>query len=58
MATVSETAAVSGNSQSQVYLMIQRGDLPAHREGRSVRVPWSVLRLRYLQPVDAMQASQ
>ncbi|MEJ7593023.1 MAG: helix-turn-helix domain-containing protein [Planctomycetaceae bacterium] len=46
-ATIAETAAASGLSGSKIYLMINRGELPAQRHGRSVRVPWQAVRERF-----------
>jgi excisionase family DNA binding protein len=44
LATVAEVVAATGLSRSQVYAMIHRGDLATKRFGRSVRVPWQLLR--------------
>ena len=44
LASVAEVVAASGLSRSQIYNMIQRGELRTKRFGRSVRVPWQLLR--------------
>jgi excisionase family DNA binding protein len=44
LASVAEVVAATGLSRSQIYAMIQRGDLATKRFGRSVRVPWHLLR--------------
>jgi excisionase family DNA binding protein len=44
LASVAEVVAATGLSRSQIYAMIQRGDLATKRFGRSVRVPWQLLR--------------
>lgn len=44
LATISEVVAASSLSKSQVYAMIQRGELQAKRFGRACRVPWSAVR--------------
>ncbi|MFF3227217.1 helix-turn-helix domain-containing protein [Nocardia suismassiliense] len=37
--TIAEVAAVMGVSKMDVYSSVHKGDLPAIREGRSLRVP-------------------
>lgn len=49
-ARVCEVAMAAGIAQSSVYLMIARGELPTQRFGRAIRVPWSVVRERFLTP--------
>lgn len=44
LASVAEVVAATSLSRSQIYNMIQRGDLRTKRFGRSVRVPWQLLR--------------
>ena len=44
LASVAEVMAATGLSRSQIYAMIHRGDLATKRFGRSVRVPWRLLR--------------
>jgi excisionase family DNA binding protein len=44
LATVDEAAAAMALSRSQIYAMIQRGELQAKRFGRACRVPWSAVR--------------
>lgn len=39
MFRVAEVAALLGLSRSEVYRLIERGEIPAVRFGRSVRVP-------------------
>lgn len=53
-AKVSEAAVAGALSESKVYLMISRGELPTQRFGRSVRIPWSVVRERLLNPSAGM----
>ncbi len=44
LATINEVVAASSLSRSQIYAMIQRGELQAKRFGRACRVPWSAVR--------------
>lgn len=44
LATVEEAAAAMALSRSQIYAMIQRGELQAKRFGRACRIPWSAIR--------------
>ena len=44
LASVNEVVAATGLSRSQIYAMIQRGEIATKRFGRSVRVPWQLLR--------------
>ena len=44
LAKPSEAGAVLSLSRSQVYAMIQRGELQAKRFGRACRIPWSAIR--------------
>jgi len=44
LASVAEVVSTTGLSRSKVYQMIKDGTLPVKTFGRSVRVPWSVVR--------------
>ncbi len=53
LATVQEVATVSRLSLSKIYLMIASGEMESRRVGRSLRVPWSVVRSMFLdEPVQ------
>lgn len=44
LATVDKAAAFLDLSKSQVYAMIQRGEISVKRFGRACRIPWEALR--------------
>ena len=44
LASVAEVVTATGLSRSQIYNMINRGEILTKRFGRSVRIPWQVLR--------------
>lgn len=44
LATIREVIAATGIKKSKLYSMIGAGDLEAKHFGRSVRIPWRVVR--------------
>ena len=48
LASVREVASASSLSVGQIYAMINAGQLPSKRFGRSVRVPWAAVRKSFL----------
>ncbi len=44
LARIGEAAAWLGMAKPSVYALIQRGQIPAKRFGRAVRIPWQWLR--------------
>ena len=46
LATITEAVAVSSLSRSQLYQMVNDGQLEVRRFGRAVRIPWSEIRAK------------
>jgi excisionase family DNA binding protein len=44
LAKIGEAAAWLGMAKPSVYALVSRGEIPAKRFGRSVRIPWAWLR--------------
>lgn len=48
LAKIQEVVLASGLSRSKIYAMLGTGELPSVRFGKSRRVPWPVVRERFL----------
>jgi len=48
LATVAEVVTATGLSRSKIYDLINAGELQVKRFGRSVRVPWPIVRHVFL----------
>jgi excisionase family DNA binding protein len=44
LATADEAAVALGISRSQIYSMMNTGELPSRRFGRARRIPWAIIR--------------
>jgi excisionase family DNA binding protein len=58
LATVQEVASVSGLAPSTIYQMIASGELESRRFGRSLRVPWSLVRSMFLDEPQQLDEPQ
>jgi excisionase family DNA binding protein len=56
LARIGEAAAWLGMAKPSVYALIQRGEIPCKRFGRSVRIPWAWLREQAVVEVGSAEA--